>query len=283
MCKIHKVNAIARRWTASGCAAPTTATSSWDANNTARTQPPRQQLTVVGLDTRQVYAASGVYGQEGRRGGQGGAGGAGAHRPVGARACSTRCTRRPRWSRSSRPGVYYLAGEAEPAHPVRGAGGPGLEPLPQREHDVASGGRVQTHTIRVTGEMADGPQRLPFPGVRVAAKLLRDPQHSGRSGTARRCRRAVLRRRSCASQNAGAAGGGAGTGAQGYCGLRHPLGNGMHRAAVTGAKLAGRHGGRAAEKFCKQLPQRCWRRSATSRSRSCACWATRTSRAPWRR
>ena len=37
-------------------------------------------------------------------------------------------------------------------------------------------------------------------------------------------------------------------------GLRHPLGAVL--ALLVLAKLAGRHGGRAAEKFCKQLPQR---------------------------
>ena len=55
-------------------------------------------------------------------------------------------------------------------------------------------------------------------------------------------------------------------------GLRHPLGAVL--ALLVLAKLAGRHGGRAAEKFCKQLPQRDLRvlRCRFNRNRSSGRW-----------
>ena len=104
--------------------------------------------------------------------------GAGAHRPAGAPGrvrCAAHATGHGGADHLGR-GLLPGAGEGEPAHPERGAAGGGLERLSQREHDVAVRGRVQMHTIRVTGELADGPQRLPFPGARVAAKLVREAE-----------------------------------------------------------------------------------------------------------
>ena len=69
-------------------------------------EPPRQQLTVVGLDTRQVYAQVGFTGK--KEDAEAKAGGRlwSASTCWGAWSCSTRCTRNgPRWSRSSRPGA----------------------------------------------------------------------------------------------------------------------------------------------------------------------------------
>ena len=142
-------------------------------------EPPRQQLTVVGLDTRQVYAQVGFTGK--KEDAETKAGRAALERidlPGRVVVFAALHTQRATVEQIIAAGGYYLA-PVKQNQPTLCAALEGLDWSRCRSGSMAwlSGGRVQTHTIWVTGEMADGPQRLPFPGVRVAAQLVRQAEH----------------------------------------------------------------------------------------------------------
>ena len=142
-------------------------------------EPPRQQLTVVGLDTRQVYAQVGFTGK--KEDAEAKAGRAALERiDLLGRVIvfDALHTQRATVEQIIAGGGYYLA-PVKQNQPTLCAALDGLDWSRCRSGSMTwlSGGRVQTHTIRVTGEMADGPQRLPFPGARVAAQLVRQAEH----------------------------------------------------------------------------------------------------------
>ena len=142
-------------------------------------EPPRQQLTVVGLDTRQVYAQVGFTGK--KEDAEAKAGRAALERiDLLGRVIvfDALHTQRATVEQIIAAGAYYLA-PVKQNQPSLCAALEGLDWSRCRSGSMTwlSGGRVQTHTIRVTGEMADGPQRLPFPGARVAAQLVREAEH----------------------------------------------------------------------------------------------------------
>ena len=142
-------------------------------------EPPRQQLTVVGLDTRQVYAQVGFTGK--KQDAEAKAGRAALERidlPGRVVVFDALHTQRATVEQIIAAGGYYLA-PVKQNQPTLCAALEGLDWSRCRSGSMTwlSGGRVQTHTIWVTGEMADGPQRLPFPGARVAAQLVRQAEH----------------------------------------------------------------------------------------------------------
>ena len=219
-------------------------------------EPPRQQLTVVGLDTRQVSQV----GFTGKRGGEG-------------RAALERIdllgrvivfdalhTQRATVEQIIAGGGYYLA-PVKQNQPTLCAALEGLDRSRCRSGSMTwlSAG-ADAHD---PGDLAGGPQRLPFPGVRVAAKLVRQAEHK-KTGQRRKVQAAYyvtnLRPQNAGPRQLLEL-------ARDYWGA---VENGMHRVR-DGAKLR--------EDACRaRKGQRgCWRRSTTSRSRSCACWATRTS------
>ena len=142
-------------------------------------EPPRQQLTVVGLDTRQVYAQVGFTGK--KQDAEAKAGRAALERiDLSGRVIvfDALHTQRATVEQIIAAGGYYLA-PVKQNQPTLCAALEGLDWSRCRSGSMTwlSGGRVQTHTIWVTGDLADGPQRLPFPGARVAAKLVRQAEH----------------------------------------------------------------------------------------------------------
>ena len=142
-------------------------------------EPPRQQLTVVGLDTRQVYAQVGFTGK--KEDAEAKAGRAALERiDLSGRVVvfDALHTQRATVEQIIAAGGYYLA-PVKQNQPTLCAALEGLDWSRCRSGSMTwlSGGRVQTHTIWVTGEMADGPQRLPFPGARGAAQLVRQAEH----------------------------------------------------------------------------------------------------------
>ena len=142
-------------------------------------EPPRQQLTVVGLDTRQVYAQVGFTGK--KEDAEAKAGRAALERiDLLGRVIvfDALHTQRATVEQIIAGGGYYLA-PVKQNQPTLCAALEGLDWSRCRSGSMTwlSGGRVQTHTIWVTGDLAGGPQRLPFPGARVAAKLVREAEH----------------------------------------------------------------------------------------------------------
>ena len=142
-------------------------------------EPPRQQLTVVGLDTRQVYAQVGFTGK--KEDAEAKAGRAALKRiDLSGRVVvfDALHTQRATVEQIIAAGAYYLA-PVKQNQPTLCAALEGLDWSRCRSGSMTwlSGGRVQTHTIWVTGDLAGGPQRLPFPGARVAAKLVREAEH----------------------------------------------------------------------------------------------------------
>ena len=142
-------------------------------------EPPRQQLAVVGLDTRQVYAQVGFTGK--KEDAEAKAGRAALKRiDLSGRVVvfDALHTQRATVEQIIAAGAYYLA-PVKQNQPTLCAALEGLDWSRCRSGSMTwlSGGRVQTHTIWVTGDLAGGPQRLPFPGARVAAKLVREAEH----------------------------------------------------------------------------------------------------------
>ena len=124
---------------------------------------------MVGLDTRQVYAQVGFTGK--KEDAEAKAGRAALERidlPGRVVVFDALHTQRATVEQIIAAGGYYLA-PVKQNQPTLCAALEGLDWSRCRSGSMTwlSGGRVQTHTIRVTGEMADGPQRLPFPGGRA--------------------------------------------------------------------------------------------------------------------
>ena len=122
---------------------------------------------MVGLDTRQVYAQVGFTGK--KQDAEAKAGRAALERidlPGRVVVFDALHTQRATVEQIIAAGGYYLA-PVKQNQPTLCAALEGLDWSRCRSGSMTwlSGGRVQTHTIWVTGEMADGPQRLPFPGA----------------------------------------------------------------------------------------------------------------------
>ena len=134
---------------------------------------------MVGLDTRQVYAQVGFTGK--KEDAEAKAGRAALERiDLSGRVVvfDALHTQRATVEQIIAAGGYYLA-PVKQNQPTLCAALEGLDWSRCRSGSMTwlSGGRVQTHTIWVTGDLAGGPQRLPFPGARVAAKLVRQAEH----------------------------------------------------------------------------------------------------------